>query len=367
MTKQEAFNAAEAVRGFTWDRLRVAVIASHSALDLCDGATDEGLRTLAVCQRGRERTYLYYSRIVHETLILPRFRDVLGEDVIEKLRSRSALFVPNRSLTAYVPVNDVESRFPIPMFGNRHILRADGRHEQLELFQKAGISAPKRIDSPEKIDGPVVVKVQDARNPVERAFFTCVSPAEFHRKAEQRIARGILSAEDVKRPWIEEFVLGAPFNFNFFFSPLHDRLEFLGLDRRIQTNIDGLLKLPAEDQLALGDDIKGEIKNEEVGHESVTIRESLLDPVLEMGENLVEASRTMFPPGIIGPFALQGAVKPNKKIVIFDFSPRMPGSPVLYSSPYSKYLFGQTVTSGRRVAIEIKEAARQKRLPEIVT
>lgn len=367
MAKRDAaFDAAEAVREYTLDGLRVGTIASHSALDLCDGATDEGLRTLAVCEKGRERTYQYYSRIVHETEVLPRFRDVLDDAVVKRLRSKSVIFVPNRSLTAYVPVDAVENAFPLPMFGNRHILKADGRKEQYALFRSGGIPTPERL-RPEDIDRPVIVKVQDARRSVERAFFTCDSPEDFRRKVEERIANGILTDEAFHDPWIEEFVLGAPFNFNFFHSPLSDRLEFLGLDRRIQTNLDGLLKLPAEEQLRLKPSIRNAIKNEEVGHESVTIRESLLEGVLGLGERLVEAARKMYPPGIIGPFALQGAVKPFKEIVIFDFSPRMPGSPVLYSSPYSKYLFGRSVTSGRRVAMEIKRAAQERRLPEVVT
>ena len=121
--------------------------------------------------------------------------------------------------------------------------------------------------------------------------------------------------------------------------------------------------MPAEDQL----NVRISLKNEEVGHESVTIRESLLEFVFEIGENLVKISKKMYGPGIIGPFALQGAVKPLKKIEIFDFSPRMPGSPVLYSSPYAKYLFGQPVTAGRRVAMETRQAVSEKRLAEITT
>lgn len=37
--------------------MHIAAVASHSALDVFDGAKDEGFRTIAVCQRGRETTY----------------------------------------------------------------------------------------------------------------------------------------------------------------------------------------------------------------------------------------------------------------------------------------------------------------------
>ncbi|DAC13002.1 MAG TPA: DUF1246 domain-containing protein, partial [Candidatus Poseidoniales archaeon] len=35
-------------------RLRIGVTASHSALDICDGAIEEGFSTVAYCQKGRE-------------------------------------------------------------------------------------------------------------------------------------------------------------------------------------------------------------------------------------------------------------------------------------------------------------------------
>ena len=39
---------------------KIGVIGSHSALDTCDGAVEEGLRTLAVCQDGRDTPYSRY-------------------------------------------------------------------------------------------------------------------------------------------------------------------------------------------------------------------------------------------------------------------------------------------------------------------
>ncbi|MCD6542485.1 MAG: DUF1246 domain-containing protein, partial [Thermoplasmata archaeon] len=46
--------------------VKIGVIASHSALDVCDGAVEEGFRTLAVCQKGREKTYAEYFRAIRE-------------------------------------------------------------------------------------------------------------------------------------------------------------------------------------------------------------------------------------------------------------------------------------------------------------
>ena len=43
-------------------KLRIGMTASHSALDICDGAIEEGFPTVAYCQKGREKTYADYFR-----------------------------------------------------------------------------------------------------------------------------------------------------------------------------------------------------------------------------------------------------------------------------------------------------------------
>ena len=43
-------------------KLRVGMTASHSALDICDGAIEEGFPTVAYCQKGRDKTYSQYFK-----------------------------------------------------------------------------------------------------------------------------------------------------------------------------------------------------------------------------------------------------------------------------------------------------------------
>ena len=43
-------------------KLRIGMTASHSALDICDGAIEEGFPTVAYCQKGREKTYSEYFK-----------------------------------------------------------------------------------------------------------------------------------------------------------------------------------------------------------------------------------------------------------------------------------------------------------------
>lgn len=346
----------------------IGMIASHSALDLADGATDEGFKTAAICEIGRHKTYSRYKRIITETLLVDKFRDILDEGMQKKLRERNTIVVPNRSLTAYVPVEKIESDLHVPVFGNRYMLKADDRKLQRDLFEDAGLLFPKQIKSYKEIDGLYMVKAMEPEKKIERAFFTCTSPNEFKKKYETIFGKNPDAQTEKIDIWIEEYVIGPQFSFNYFYSPLKDEVEFLGIDTRIQTNIGGLRKLPLDVDEQVKRNLTANAKYIEIGHKSATIRESMLEKVYDIADKFVKSSKRLYAPhGIVGPFALQGAVTEKQEIIVYDLSPRMPGSPVLYSSPYSKYYFGYNVTSGRRVAMEIKEAIETKQLDKIIT
>jgi len=147
---------------------------------------------------------------------------------------------------------------------------------------------------------------------------------------------------------------------------LSDRLELLGTDTRRQTNLDGFIRLPGLYQ----PQVRKNITYEEAGHIAVTILESMLEPAFEIGEKFVKATEQMVKPGVIGPFALQASITPGppkKEIVVFDVSPRMPGSPGISATPYSNYLYDHPISMGRRVAMEIREAIVKNKLSEVTT
>ena len=113
-------------------------------------------------------------------------------------------------------------------------------------------------------------------------------------------------------------------------------------------------------------------RNIEVGHIACTIRESLLEQVFDLGERFVDAvqKEPKYKAGLIGPFALQCAITEEdgkEDFVCFDISFRMPGSPGTRFTPYSEYLFGKSVSFGRRIAMEIKKAEREKMIGKVTT
>jgi 5-formaminoimidazole-4-carboxamide-1-(beta)-D-ribofuranosyl 5'-monophosphate synthetase len=67
---------------------------------------------------------------------------------------------------------------------------------------------------------------------------------------------------------------------------------------------------------------------------------------------------------------LQGALRagpPKEEFVIFDVSLRIPGSPGTRYTPYAHYLYGEDVSNGKRIAMEIKKAVEENRLPDVLT
>ncbi|MFH1222613.1 MAG: formate--phosphoribosylaminoimidazolecarboxamide ligase family protein [Candidatus Micrarchaeota archaeon] len=358
----------------------IATLGSHSALDVSEGAKAEGFKSIVVCQKGREKTYADYYKsrkrgdeqvgVVDEIILLDKFKDIIAEKNQKQLLDQDALFIPNRSFAVYVGYDAIEKDFQVPVFGNKHLLRAEERDvekNQYYLLEKAGIRFPQEIKSPKSIDRLSIVKVSEARRSYERAFFLASSYEDYHEKSREMLAEGKITAEALKKAKIEEYIIGAYFNLNFFYSPISEELELLGVDMRRQTNLDGFLRLPADQQMEVSKYMTP--TTIEVGHVACTLRESLLEQAFEIGEKFVAATKKTYKDGLIGPFALQGALeeKDGENFVCFDVSLRIPGSPGTRFTPYSDYLFRRSVSFGRRIAMEVKAAEKVNKFDLITT
>ena len=365
------------LEGYDKKKITIGVLGGHSALDVCRGAHMHGFKTLVICQKGREKTYTKHFKrrqgigFVDDVIVLNRFADITKKNVQEELRRRNTIFVHNRYFWVYFNFKDIENKFLIPIFGTRDMLRLEERNvpkNQYYLLQKAGVRIPKLFKDPKGIDQLVIVKVSEAQRSYERAFFLCSSYKDYKTTSEDLIKRKSITAKDLKKAVIEEYVIGAHVNFNFFYSSLLDELELLGTDTRRQTNLDGFLRLLSPQQVEVLNHIKP--KMIETGHYAVTVKESLLEKIFTIGEKFIAAAKKEHKHGIIGPFALQGAViaeEGKEDIVIFDVSMRIPGSPGTMYTPYSGYLYGYSISYGERIAMEIKHAIDLKKLDLICT
>ncbi len=372
-----AINIEKVLENYDLDKISIGVLGGHSALDVCRGAKKYGFKTIAVCQRGREKTYTKYYKtrdgkgIIDEAVVLPKFSHIVNPLVVEKLQKNNTIFIHNRYFWVYCDFKEIESKFNVPIFGTRTLLKAEERDlhpNQYDYLKKAGIRIPKQFDDPRKIDRLVIVKTAEAARGYERAFFFASNYDEYVEKSQELLDRMVITKDDLKKAIIEEYVVGAQVNFNFFYSPLTNELELMGTDTRRQTNLDGLIRLPAPEQQQVLKYM--DAKYIETGHIAVTTKESLLEKAYDAGERFVEALKKEHPPGIIGPFALQGAITagpPKEEFVVFDVSFRIPGSPGTRFTPYSGYLYGDSISYGERIAMEIRKALDKGRLSEIVT
>lgn len=356
----------------------IAVLGSHSALDVCRGAKDLGFRTLVIVQKGRDKTYAKYYKsqgdlgCVDEVIELENFKDILKPEIQKELQKRNCIFIPHRSFEVYInDYNAIEKKFKVPMFGNRFLLKVEERGvkpNQYDLLDEANIRYPKQFKDPKDIDRLVIVKVLEKEREYERAFFLVDSYQTYQHETQHLITEGRITKEALDNAVIEEFIIGVQVNFNFFYSPINDKIELIGTDTRRQTNIEGLVKTPALFQHAIMHKVP--VKYEEAGHIAVTVLESLLEDAFAIGEKFVKASQDLVAPGVIGPFGLQTVVTPGppkKEIIVFDVSPRMPGSPGIFATPYSGYLYGQNISMGKRVAMEIRQALEKRELEKILT
>lgn len=363
-----------------YKKVRIGVLGSHSAEEVGIAAKSFGFETVVICQKGRDKLYSRYNRFLFdEVILLEKFSDMLRENIQEKLRKLNVIFIPNRSFSVYVGYDSIENKLMIPIYGNRFILRCEERNEiknQYWLMEQGGMRIPKRFNSPEEIDRLCIVKVQQKAKPLERAFFYSTNPEDYKEKAMALIEKGVIDEESLKEARIEEYVLGQKFNANFQAWALRDvfgLFDFVGFDDRKQTNLSGIRDLPASEQLK----IEVPIKNEEIGHYGLTMRESKKPLVYDAAEKFIKICQKEFLPGIIGLFALQGAVTEDPEtgkleFYIFDVSPRIPGSPCVGPTSPEMRRLSLKFKAGIKTPmdlpmLEIKYARENNLLTEIVT
>ena len=376
---------ASILEGYDLSKAKIGMVASHSALDVCDGAKDEGFQSVAVCQRGRERTYSEYFRahydtegtlvkgMVDEIILYDKFKEIMAESEQQRLRDDNILFIPNRSFTSYVDMGEIERNFRVPMFGNRAMLRTEERSEEKSyywLLDKAGLPFPERIEDPADIDALCMVKLPHAVKRLERGFFTASSSAEYHEKAQTLIRQGVITAEDLAAGRIERYIIGPVFNLDMFYSPIEtmgSKLELDGIDWRFETSLDGHVRLPAPQQISMLESQKYP-EYTVCGHNSATLRESLLEKAFKLGEIFVKASKEHYAPGIIGPFCLQTCVDKDLNFFIYDVAPRVGGGTNVHMNvghPYGNSLGRKPMSTGRRISMEIRRAIESGRTAEV--
>ena len=330
----------------------LAVYASHSAIQVVEGAYREGLEIVLFGPEERLKLYRRFPSL--------RFNTITCESggCLDKLDDVHVI-IPNGSLVEYVGWEALESS-RIPLFGLRGLMRWESDwSSKIQLLREAGLDTPRTYETPENVDTTVIVKLPGAKG--GRGYFTSNDSEVIRQKLDEYVKRGIL--RKTSDAVIQEYIVGVTMYAHYFYSPMLGRLELTGFDVRYESNADALARAPKHlrDKLSQSFTV--------VGNFPVYPREALLEHFIQAGEKFVEATKRLIPPGVIGPFCLESIVTEDLEIVFFEFSGRIVAGTNVYllGSPYLSLYWGEPMTVGRRIAREIKMAAEENKLNEVTT
>jgi len=338
----------------------IATLGSHCALQVLKGAKDEGLKTILICEKKRERLYRRF-KFIDELILVDSFLEVSESKCESLLKENNSILIPHGTLIAQMKQEQIES-IQTPIFGNKHILGWESdRLLKEQLMKEAKFDLPKSISSPKEIESLVIAKRHGAAG--GKGYFLASSEEEYNKKRDNLINQGLISGDSDL--YLQEYSSGVLAYLQFFYSPLEKEIEFFGVDKRHESDIDGLARIPAENQLKSNDIPSFNV----IANSPLVLRESLLDNVYTIGENFVEASAKLVPPGMNGPFCIEGVYDQDTQFKVFEFSARIVAGTNLYvnGSPYTTFMYNEPMSMGRRIAREIKKAEKQNKIDIVVT
>ena len=337
----------------------IATLGSHCSLQVLKGAKDEGFKTILVCEKKREKLYRRFG-FIDELILVDTFHEILDQRCSSILNENNSILIPHGTLIAQMSSDEIESLKP-PVFGNKWILRWESDRTMKEkLMIESKLNVPKTVQ-PDQINGLVIAKRHGAAG--GKGYFLATTKTDYEKKRDSLISQGIIQGgEDL---YLQEYSAGVLAYLQYFYSPLKEELEFFGADQRHESDIESLARIPASVQM---DNTKIPSFNV-IGNTPIVLRESLLEEAYAMGERFVEASRRLVSPGMNGPFCIEGVYDENTKFSTFEFSARIVAGTNIYmdGSPYYELLYNETMSMGKRIAREIKNAIETNQLSKVVT
>jgi len=307
----------------------ISTIASHSSLQIILGAKREGFKTRLYASPKREKFYAS----------LPAVDELIVADDMKEILSDEGIIIPHGSFVAYLGLDAIE-KSEARFFGNKRFLKWETKFELVDkALEKAGIPQVESVDLSEVRDDELYfVRIE---GPKGGSGHFIAYGGELEEKLKP--------IEEKYR--IERFIDGVYIYVHFFYSPILNRLELLGVDERLVI-ADSNKRRPFK---ALPYTI--------VGNKAVALRESLLPRLYDYGLAFVEAMRKLEPP-FIGPFALHFAYDGDFHCI--GFASRIDGGSNA-KHWYSALYWGEEMLMGERIAREIKLALQEERLEEVVT
>jgi len=337
----------------------IATIGSHSALQILKGAKDEGFRTICIVKKGQEKVYKNYN-VADEYILLDDFSHFF--EIEADLIKKNAILIPHGSFVSYLGWEKIQN-IKVMHYGTKSILEWESDRNKERIWLKAaGLRLPEIFATPEEIDRPVIIKFHGAKG--GKGYFIANSTEEFYERIkEYPNEQGYV---------IQEYIVGVPLYTHYFHSKITGELEVMSFDKRYESNADSIGRIASKDQLDA--DIRTSYTI--TGNIPLVIRESMLPDVFEMGENVVRESKNLtcsrsgkkLEKGLYGPFCLEAIIDPELRFFVFEISARIVAgtNPYVNGSPYTWLRYDEPMSTGRRIARDIKQAIESDRLNEII-
>jgi len=338
----------------------IATLGSHCALQVLRGAKDEGFKTILICEKKRERLYRRFG-FIDEFVLVDSFLEVLDQKCSSALEQNNAVLIPHGTLISQMSSEQIES-IKAPIFGNRWILRWESdRNLKEKLMLEAKLDVPHSVSKPSDINSLVIVKRRGAAG--GKGYFLATNEEEYIKKREKLIKEKLITSDE--ELYIQEYASGVLAYLQYFYSPIKNDLEFFGVDKRHESDVEGLARIPAPQQMKED----GITSFNVIANSPLVLRESLLEEVYDMGERFVAASKRLVKPGMNGPFCIEGVYDKNAKFKTFEFSARIVAGTNIFmeGSPYSALIHDEPMSMGRRIARELNDAMNANQLDKIVT
>jgi len=351
-------NISDMLTSYDKKDLRICTVCSHSSLQIFNGAKKEGFKTLGISIGEKKKFYdAFPLGKPDEFLIVDDYKEIL--DLTATLRDKNVIIVPHGSFVEYLGA-DKFMELDLPTFGNRDVLMWESdRKMERKWLEGADLTMPKEIKDPHYIEQPVIVKYHGAKG--GKGFFIAKTYGEFKKRVDKK-----------QKYSIQEFVMGTRYYLHYFYSPIQNNgykmkkgsLQLISMDRRDETTIDEVQRLGSIQEL---EELGIHPTFVVTGNIPIVMRESLLPKVFQMGEAVVDKSIELFG-GIVGSFCLETVVTENLEFKVFEISARIVAgtNPYISGSPYSE-LIQPDLSTGRRIAQEIKYANKKKMLDKILS
>ncbi len=342
----------------------IATFGSHSALQILKGAQEEGFKTLCICIKGKEKPYRSFG-VADEIITIDSWNNYF--DIEEQLIKKNVIIIPHASMISYMGIDKINAMKSL-YFGDKGVLEVEAhRDKQAAWLRNSKLNTPNTY-LPATIDKLSIIKFHGADG--GRGYFLAKNQQEFETKiAEHYRSFDTISTKSTQDDRgsdfvIQEYVVGIPTYIHYFYSPLTQEIELLGLDKRYESNVDGIGRIAFKDQMGFELNTSYTV----AGNKPLVLRESLLPEVFEMGEAVVKESQKLTKQGLYGAFCLETVITPDLKFYVFEISARIVAGTNVYmnGSPYTYLKYNEPMSTGRRIAREIKQAIATNQLNKVL-